>query len=233
MLNVIPLWIKIQRYEKPNRGLKAKPKSRFVVNTHSVLSLSRIVPCGVGQGVRACRMLRPKLTLHVGEHALTNICHRHRLALLVCIPRRVHVSSFERHFHSIEIPFPIGSSPSLARLAACVYRGFETNLRTRRWTWWNYRELAWRTSNRTIVTLTMTPCMIYRCQAKLQSCTNRRMHVVPNDFLLFNRTYICSIFTCAIQIVYLLSFNFECIITIPLTEELFNEITFHESWSEN
>lgn len=67
-------------------------------------------------------MLRPKLTLHVGEHALTNICHRHRLALLVCIPRRVHVSSFERHFHSIEIPFPIGSAPPLARLAACVYR---------------------------------------------------------------------------------------------------------------
>lgn len=66
-------------------------------------------------------MLRPKLTLHVGEHALTNICHRHRLALLVCIPRRVHVSSFERHFHSIEIPFPIGSAPprrtALARLA--------------------------------------------------------------------------------------------------------------------
>lgn len=98
----------------------------------SALSLSRCVLCGVRQGVRACRMLRPKLTLHVGEHALTNICHRHRLALLVCIPRRVHVSSFERHFHSIEIShFPFGSASPLARLAACVYRNFETNLRVR------------------------------------------------------------------------------------------------------
>jgi len=174
-------------------------------------------------------MLRPKLTLHVGEHALTNICHRHRLALLVCIPRRVHVSSFERHFHSIEIPFPIDSSPPLARLAACVYRGFETNLRTRRWTWWNYRELARRTSNRTIVTPTMTPCMMYRCQAKLQSRTKRCMPFRMTFFFLI----VHSIFTCAIQIVYL-PFNPECtyMIIILLIEKLFNEIIFHESWNQ-
>lgn len=132
------------------------PKWRAVVNTWSALSLSRVVPCRVGQGVRACRMLRPKLTLHVGEHALTDICHRHRLALLVCIPRRVHVSSFERHFHSIEIPFPHRVRP-VCRSPPASIGDFETNLRSRRWTRWNYRWLARRMSNsRTILTPTTT-----------------------------------------------------------------------------
>lgn len=142
---------------------------------------------GLGQGVRACRMLRPKLTLHVGEHALTNICYRHRLALLVCIPRRVHVSSFERHFHSIEIPFPIGSVPPLARLTACVYRGFETNRRMQRWTRWNYRELGAKDvksygfdfNDDTVHDVSMSSEVTIVCQAT---------RAVSNNFLPFNRT---------------------------------------------
>lgn len=51
-----------------------------------------------------------------------HICYRHRLALLVCIPRRVHVSSFERHFHSIEIPFPHRPGPARPGSRPVVYR---------------------------------------------------------------------------------------------------------------
>lgn len=140
-------------------------------------------------------MLRPKLTLHVGEHALTNICYRHRLALLVCIPRRVHVSSFERHFHSIEIPFPIGSVPLLARLTACVYCEASKRIcRMRRWTRWNYRGLGRRMSNRygfdfndgTVHDVSMSSEVTIVRQA---------MRAVSNNFLLF--LIVHGIFTCA------------------------------------
>lgn len=160
-------------------------------------------------------MLRPKLTLHVGEHALTNICHRHRLALLVCIPRGVHVSSFERHFHSIEIPFPIDSVPPLARLASVeaseriAVRDDEPD-----------ETIADRREgrqNRTVLTLTMTPCMMYRCRAKLQSCGKRRVPLRITFFFLIERGSL----TRAIRTVHLAA---RAALTIVPIEGLFSEI---------
>lgn len=94
------------------------PKWRAVVNTWSALSLSRVVPCRVGQGVRACRMLRPKLTLHVGEHALTDICHRQPISTT-----RVHSAQGTRVQLWTSFPFnrdPI--SPSARPVARSIAR---------------------------------------------------------------------------------------------------------------
>jgi len=52
------------------------------------LSLSRVVPCERRTRCKGMSNVAAEInTLHVGGHALTDICHRHRLAPLVRIPR--------------------------------------------------------------------------------------------------------------------------------------------------
>jgi hypothetical protein len=72
-------------------------------------------------------------TLHVGGlHALTGICHRHRLAPLVCIPRAeytcpaLNVISIQSGSH-----FP-SARAAVRSCRWCLFRDFETNLRARR-----------------------------------------------------------------------------------------------------
>lgn len=95
-------------------------------------------------------MLRPKLTLHLGEHALTNICYRQPISTT-----RVHSAQGTRVQLWTSFPFnrdPISpsarpGSPGLSLSPLASIGDFETNLRTRRWTRWNYREgyVKWRT----------------------------------------------------------------------------------------
>lgn len=89
-------------------------------------------------------MLRPKLTLHLGEHALTNICYRQPISTT-----RVHSAQGTRVQLWTSFPFnrdPISPSarPGLSLSPLASIGDFETNLRTRRWTRWNYRGLARR-----------------------------------------------------------------------------------------
>lgn len=92
-------------------------------------------------------MLRPKLTLHVGEHALTDICYRQPISTT-----RVHSAQGTRVQLWTSFPFnrdPISpsarpGSPGLSLSPLASIGDFETNLRTRRWTRWNYRGLARR-----------------------------------------------------------------------------------------